>query len=84
MQGTEDVCAVSSKAPGKAKALMKTLGVPDSCPVQEGQVCAGDESFDISQYKSMLGFAKGQIEAEISATHDTGNSCYKVILEISK
>lgn len=83
-QGTEDMCSVAKTMPDNMKAMAKSMGVPEGCPVKADRLCAENVSIDVSKYKSMIGFAKGSTEAEISITHDTGKTCYKVAIEITK
>lgn len=83
-EGTEDICTLMQSSSGKIKEVAQSLGAPESCPVAEGRVCATDASIDVSQFKNMMGFAKGKTEAEIEVEHDNGKSCYKVVIEISK
>ncbi|KAL5280706.1 hypothetical protein ACFFRR_004612 [Megaselia abdita] len=83
-QGTEDICTAMQSVPAAAKGLISALGAPESCPVSEGKVCATDESIDVSQFKNMMGFAKGKTELEVTVDHDNGKSCYNVVVEIHK
>lgn len=83
-EGSVDICSNTEKLSDEEKALLTSWGVPDSCPVPEGRVCAEEATFDVSEYKNMLGFAKGKTEADLTIEHDNGKSCLKVVFQVNK
>lgn len=83
-EGSVDICSTAQKLSDEEKALLTSWGAPEGCPVPEGRVCAEEATFDISEYKHMLNFAKGKTEVDVNIEHDNGKSCFKVVLEITK
>lgn len=83
--GSVDICSLPKKASGQIIDFLKAVGAPESCPVSEGRVCVTeDSSIDVSSYKNMMALAKGKTEAQINIEHDSGISCYKIVVEIYK
>lgn len=79
-EGSADICALTQEA-----SFLSSLGAPESCPVPEGRICFTDDTFiDVSQYKNMMSLIKGKTIAEIHIDHDSGSTCYKIVLEIYK
>ena len=84
LEGADNYCNLISKAEGDVKQLIDGFGIPKSCPIPEKEYCGQNVAIDISKYKNYLSFAKGKVDIEGSIEHDTGNSCYKVQLNVHK
>ncbi|CAD7078793.1 unnamed protein product [Hermetia illucens] len=84
-EGTVDLCEAAHEVSSEAKNLMKVFAIPDHCPVAEGKICANENTkADISKYKHMMGVARGNIVVSAKIKHDTGETCFKMEIEISK
>ncbi|XP_005182806.1 uncharacterized protein LOC101898779 [Musca domestica] len=83
-EGTFDMCGMADQAPDQARQYMNMFGVPSSCPVEDNKICSNDNKVDLSQYKSMLSLARGNIVIDSEIEHDTGKSCFHVEIQISK
>ncbi|XP_055376087.1 uncharacterized protein LOC129608540 [Condylostylus longicornis] len=83
-EGTVDVCDAATHAQGEHKNMMKMFSLPEKCPVSDGKVCSDDRKLDFSKFKNMLSLARGQIDIESNIDHDTGKSCFKIAMEITK
>ncbi|XP_061388500.1 uncharacterized protein LOC133323600 [Musca vetustissima] len=83
-EGKADTCNLVGQAPDNIKKYMEIFGAPTSCPVEEGKICANDKKMDITQFKSLLGLARGVISIHTDITHDTGKSCINLEVEVSK
>lgn len=79
-----DLCNVATKVNEDAKKFMKVFAVPETCPVEEKDLCANDHKVDISKYKHLLSMAKGNLQIDTTIEHDTGKTCLHTNLEISK
>uniref|UniRef100_A0A1Q3FR32 Putative 16.8 kDa salivary secreted protein n=1 Tax=Culex tarsalis TaxID=7177 RepID=A0A1Q3FR32_CULTA len=65
--------------------MLKTLRLPESCPVEEGTLCTDpSQVVNIEQYKQFLPLARGLIDIEMDIQHDTGKSCFRVQIDIAK
>ncbi|KAL7741116.1 hypothetical protein ACLKA6_018147 [Drosophila palustris] len=82
--GKMDLCAAVDQASTEAKDMLKLFGAPSSCPVAEEKICSNDHKVDLSKYKSMLGMARGHLIIESEIKHDTGKSCFRVEIDITK
>ncbi|KAM8717157.1 hypothetical protein ACLKA7_003944 [Drosophila subpalustris] len=82
--GKMDLCAAADQASTEAKDMLKLFGAPSSCPVGEEKICSNDHKVDLSKYKSMLGMARGHLIIESEIKHDTGKSCFRVEIDITK
>lgn len=83
-QTTQDVCKIASRIPAMARGIISMFGLPDSCPVAEGNICINNQSLDVSLAKPYLGMVRGKVEIDVSVEHDNGKSCYKVAVELTK
>uniref|UniRef100_A0A8W7Q4Y9 MD-2-related lipid-recognition domain-containing protein n=1 Tax=Anopheles coluzzii TaxID=1518534 RepID=A0A8W7Q4Y9_ANOCL len=75
-----DACKMGSKIP-----FVKDFLPGGLCPQSDGQICADpDKKLPMDRFKKMLGIMKGSIGIELNLDHDTGKSCIKMEVEISK
>ncbi|XP_013100895.1 uncharacterized protein LOC106082737 [Stomoxys calcitrans] len=83
-EGKMDWCTMAKQVPEEVKSYAKVFGAPTSCPVEESKICSDDKRIDISNYKSFLALARGNLVIDSNVEHDTGKSCFHIELEISK
>lgn len=80
-----DVCdgVLKSNIP-QLRNVIQLFGLPDSCPIKAGQVCATeDQKISLNRYKDFLALANGKVEILIKVLHGkAGKSCIRVDLEI--
>ncbi|XP_055592252.1 uncharacterized protein LOC129748806 [Uranotaenia lowii] len=87
MEGSEDLCERMENARSHPTIgpMMKTLNLPEKCPVQAGTICSDPtQIISIEPYKQMLSLARGRIEVEAEIQHDTGKSCIRMQFDIVK
>uniref|UniRef100_T1DF68 Putative 16.8 kDa salivary secreted protein n=1 Tax=Psorophora albipes TaxID=869069 RepID=T1DF68_9DIPT len=87
MNGQIDLCerlAAGSRDQNLAP-LIRTFGLPTSCPVQAGTICTDpSQVIDIERFKRMLPLVRGRIDMESEIQHDTGRSCFRVQFDVTK
>ncbi|XP_049536494.1 uncharacterized protein LOC125951595 [Anopheles darlingi] len=87
MQGSMDLCNQASR-PRRTEniaALLRTLGVPEKCPVEAGQICIEpSQAVNIQRFQQYLSLARGSISVDIAVQHDSGKSCFKIRFDITK
>uniref|UniRef100_A0A182J109 MD-2-related lipid-recognition domain-containing protein n=1 Tax=Anopheles atroparvus TaxID=41427 RepID=A0A182J109_ANOAO len=87
LQGSMDICDQASR-PGRTEniaELLQTLGVPDKCPISEGQICTEpSQVVNVNRFKQYLPLARGAIAVDVAVQHDSGKSCFKIRFDITK
>lgn len=83
-----DICdgVLNSNVP-QLKNVIQLFGLPDSCPIKAGQVCATDaQKISLNRYKDFLALATGKVEILIKVLHGSGGgkTCIRVDFEISR
>lgn len=80
-----DICdgVLKSNVP-QLKNIIQLFGLPDSCPIKAGTVCATeDQKISLNRYKDFLALAAGKVEILIKVLHGSvGKSCIRVDFEI--
>lgn len=80
-----DICdgILKSNIP-QLRNVIQLFGLPDSCPVKAGEVCAtDDQKVSLKRYKDFLALAHGKVEILIKVLHGkAGKSCIRVDFEI--
>lgn len=66
--------------------MIQLFGLPDSCPIKAGEVCATDEQkISLDRYKDFLALANGKVEILIKMLHGAaGKTCIRVDFEIMR
>lgn len=80
-----DICdgVLRSNVP-QLRNVIQLFGLPDSCPIKAGQVCATDaQKISLNRYKDFLALANGKVEIIIKMLHgNAGKTCIRVDFEI--
>uniref|UniRef100_A0A182Q1P9 MD-2-related lipid-recognition domain-containing protein n=1 Tax=Anopheles farauti TaxID=69004 RepID=A0A182Q1P9_9DIPT len=75
-----DLCAKGSKIPFIGEFLPGGV-----CPQSENEICADpNRKIQMERFKKMIGIMKGSMAVELELDHDTGKSCIKIEVEVSK
>uniref|UniRef100_A0A182YPN2 MD-2-related lipid-recognition domain-containing protein n=1 Tax=Anopheles stephensi TaxID=30069 RepID=A0A182YPN2_ANOST len=75
-----DLCKAGSKVPFLGDFLPGGV-----CPQSENELCADpNKKIPLNRFKKMLGIMKGSMAVELNLDHDSGKSCIKIEMEISK
>uniref|UniRef100_A0A182Q2K3 MD-2-related lipid-recognition domain-containing protein n=1 Tax=Anopheles farauti TaxID=69004 RepID=A0A182Q2K3_9DIPT len=87
LQGSEDICNQASR-PRRTEQiaeLMRSLGVPEKCPIEAGKICTDpSQVVNINRFKQYLPLARGSITVDVKVQHDSGKSCFKINFDITK
>lgn len=87
MQGSTDICDQASR-PRRTEhiaELLRSLGVPEKCPISAGQICTEpSQVVNINRFKQYLPLARGAIAVDVAVQHDSGKSCFKIRFDITK
>ncbi|XP_065073864.1 uncharacterized protein LOC135697931 [Ochlerotatus camptorhynchus] len=74
-----------SKGNKDAAEIMTMFGVPDECPVTAQEIKTDEsQEYSLEKYKQHLMMAEGQILVDCQITHDSGESCIKIQMEVKK
>uniref|UniRef100_A0A023EH88 Putative 16.8 kDa salivary secreted protein n=1 Tax=Aedes albopictus TaxID=7160 RepID=A0A023EH88_AEDAL len=87
VQGRMDLCdqIASGDRDPTIGPMMRTLNLPNKCPVEAGTLCTDpSQVLNIEQYKQFLPLARGSIEIESDIQHDTGKSCFRLHIDVTK
>lgn len=87
LQGRMDLCdqITTGNRDPVIGPMMRTLNLPDKCPVEDGTLCTDPtQAVNIEQYKQFLPLARGTIDVETEIQHDTGKSCFRVQIDVTK
>ncbi|XP_030753198.1 uncharacterized protein LOC115880200 [Sitophilus oryzae] len=87
IDGDMDFCELDKqiKSMPDAQKAIDMFGLPVTCPVNAGKICAGAEKkFSITKYKNQLGMAAGTSTIKVEVEHDVGKSCYELEFNLSK
>ncbi|XP_052867087.1 uncharacterized protein LOC128273198 [Anopheles cruzii] len=87
MQGSIDLCNQASrrKRTESIAEVLRTLGVPEQCPVEAGQICIEPtQAVNIKRFQQYLPLARGSIAVDVAVQHDSGKSCFKIRFDITK
>lgn len=72
LSGTLDACEELKKDTHGFGNMLKTFGLPASCPVEKLRKCIDEtQKLDISEYKSYLGLMNGDLEIQANMTHES-------------
>lgn len=87
LQGSMDICDQASR-PRRTEhiaELLRSLGVPEKCPISAGQICTEpSQVVNINRFKQYLPLARGAIGVDVAVQHDSGKSCFKIRFDITK
>ncbi|XP_055641487.1 uncharacterized protein LOC129778544 [Toxorhynchites rutilus septentrionalis] len=86
-QGTINICEKLAAASSNSTIgpILRTFNIPEKCPVEAGTLCVEPtQGMSIEPYKQFLSLARGSIDVETEIQHDTGKSCFKVQVDITK
>lgn len=87
LQGSMDICDQASR-PRRTEhiaELLRSLGVPEKCPISAGQICTEPtQVVNINRFKQYLPLARGAIGVDVAVQHDSGKSCFKIRFDITK
>ena len=63
---------------------LETFNVPNSCPIEEQQICSDpSQVITINQRnRRIFNIARGKLRAEVEINHDSGKSCFKLNFDI--
>nr|ABF18510.1 putative 16.8 kDa salivary secreted protein [Aedes aegypti] len=87
VQGRMDLCdqIASGNRDPTIGPMMRTLNLPNKCPVEAGTLCTDPtQVVNIEQYKQFLPLARGSLEIESEIQHDTGKSCFRLQIDVTK
>uniref|UniRef100_A0A182JQF8 Uncharacterized protein n=1 Tax=Anopheles christyi TaxID=43041 RepID=A0A182JQF8_9DIPT len=74
MQGSTDICDQASR-PRRTEhiaELLRSLGVPEKCPISAGQICTEpSQVVNINRFKQYLPLARGSIAVDVAVQHDS-------------
>lgn len=80
-----DICdgVLRSNVP-QLRNIIELFGLPDSCPIKAGQLCATEaQKISLNRYRDFLAIATGKVEVLIKMLHgNAGKSCIRVDFEI--
>lgn len=87
LQGSTDICdqAARPRRTEHIAELLRSLGVPEKCPISAGQICTEPtQVVNINRFKQYLPLARGAIAVDVDVQHDSGKSCFKIRFDITK
>ncbi|XP_050078709.1 uncharacterized protein LOC126565561 [Anopheles maculipalpis] len=75
-----DLCKTGSKIP-----FIGDFFPGGVCPQSENELCADpNKKISMNRFKKMMGIMKGSVAVEVNLDHDTGKSCIKIEMDVSK
>ncbi|XP_031623476.1 uncharacterized protein LOC116340882 [Contarinia nasturtii] len=85
LSGSVDACEELKKDTKGFATILKSFDIPSECPVEKMETCIDEtKKMNIDEYKSFLGLMNGDIEVQLNGTHDTGKTCLKYVVHVSR